>query len=51
MGQLIGANKRILKDLIYPGLSYRVMGVLFKVHNKLGPKRQEKYYQRAYGGA
>lgn len=36
-------NKRI----IYPELSYQVMGVLFKVHNKLGSAYQEKYYQRA----
>ena len=33
--------------IIYPGLSYKIMGVLFKVHNKLGTKYQEKYYQRA----
>lgn len=33
--------------IIYPELSYKIMGVLFKVHNKLGPKYQEKYYQRA----
>jgi len=38
------ANKN---NLVYPELSYKLMGVLFKVHNKLGPKRQEKYYQRA----
>ncbi|MBI2327915.1 GxxExxY protein [Candidatus Curtissbacteria bacterium] len=36
-------NKRI----IYPRLSYQVMSVLFKVHNKLGSTYQEKYYQRA----
>jgi len=41
----MGANK--VNDLIYPELSYKLMGVLFKVHNKLGPRRQEKYYQRA----
>ena|SRR3989344_8998510 len=39
----IRTNKRI----IYPELSYQVMGVLFKVHNKLGSTYQEKYYQRA----
>ena len=38
------ANK---KKLIYPELSYKLVGVLFKVHSKLGPKYQEKYYQRA----
>jgi GxxExxY protein len=36
-----------INDLIYPELSYKIMGTLFKVHNKLGPKFQEKYYQRA----
>jgi len=39
----ISANKRI----VYPELSYQLMGTLFKVHNKLGPNYQEKYYQRA----
>lgn len=33
--------------LIYPELSYLLMGVLFEVHNKLGTKYQEKHYQRA----
>lgn len=35
------------KQLIYPELSYKIMGVLFKVHNLLGPSYQERYYQRA----
>ena len=35
------------KDLIYKDLSYQLMGALLKVHNKLGPPYQEKYYQRA----
>jgi hypothetical protein len=34
-------------DLIYPELSYILMGILFEVHNKLGTKYQEKHYQRA----
>lgn len=38
---------RTNKRIIYPELSYRLMAVLFKVHNKLGPTYQEKYYQRA----
>lgn len=33
--------------LIYPDLSYKIVGILFKVHNELGNKYQEKYYQRA----
>lgn len=36
-----------IPDLVYPELSYKVVGVLFKVHTKLGGKYQEKYYQRA----
>jgi len=35
------------KELIYPELSYILMGILFEVHNKLGTKYQEKHYQRA----
>ena len=34
-------------ELIYPELSYIMMGILFEVHNKLGTKYQEKHYQRA----
>lgn len=33
-----------MSDLIYKDLSYKIVGVLFKVHNKLGTKYQEKYY-------
>ncbi len=40
------ANKRI-GSLVYPELSYQLMGALFTVHNKLGNTYQEKYYQRA----
>jgi len=35
------------KQIVYPELSYKLMGSLFKIHNKLGPSYQEKYYQRA----
>jgi GxxExxY protein len=35
------------KKLVYPELSYILMGILFEVHNKLGTKYQEKHYQRA----
>lgn len=34
-------------ELIYPDLSYKVVGILYKVHNELGNKYQEKYYQKA----
>lgn len=36
-----------MSRLIYPELSYKIQGILFKVHNKLGSTRQEKHYQRA----
>jgi GxxExxY protein len=35
------------KDLIYPELSYQIIGILFEVYNRLGPGYHEKYYQRA----
>lgn len=34
-------------ELVYPELSYKIMNVLFKVHNELGSHLQEKHYQRA----
>lgn len=37
----------IKEKLIYPELSYQIMGILFEVHNKLGTKYQEKHYQNA----
>ena len=33
--------------IIYKDLSYKIMGILFRVHRKLGSSYQEKYYQRA----
>lgn len=36
-----------LTKIIYPELSYEIIGLLFKVHNELGNRYQEKYYQRA----
>ncbi len=39
--------KIIRADLIYPELSYKIIGILFEIYNKLGPGYQEKYYQRA----
>lgn len=35
------------KDLIYPDLSYQVVGVLFEVWNELGPGHHENYHQKA----
>ena len=37
----------IRKDLIYPELSYKLVGVLFDVYNELGGGYREKYYQKA----
>jgi len=35
------------EDLLYPDLSYRIIGILFKVSNTLGVGYQEKDYQQA----
>lgn len=35
------------KDLLYPELSYKIIGVLFEVYNSLGCGYKEIYYQRA----
>lgn len=32
--------------LVYPDLSYRLVGLLFEVHKKLGNSLKEQYYQR-----
>ena len=37
--------------VIYPELSYKIVGILFEVYNQLGPGYQEKYYQRAIEAA
>lgn len=35
------------KDLIYPELSYQIVGVLFDVWNEVGFGHKEKFYQNA----
>ncbi|MBI1866233.1 MAG: GxxExxY protein [Candidatus Staskawiczbacteria bacterium] len=42
-------DKKELKrnDLLYPELSYQIIGILFEVYNKMGYGYQEKYYQKA----
>jgi len=40
-------RNRIRKDILYPELSYKIVGILFEVHNKLGYGYQEKYYEKA----
>lgn len=42
--------KRVIlnkKDLIYPELSYTIVGILFETYNALGYGYKEIYYQRA----
>ncbi len=34
-------------SIVLPKLSYKIMGILFKIQNELGPSLLEKYYQRA----
>ena len=34
-------------DLLYPDLSYKLIGILFEVSSALGHRYQERYYQRA----
>ena len=36
-----------MAELIHPELSYKIVGILFKVYNQLGGGYQEKYYQQA----
>ena len=40
-------KKVIKEDLLYPELSYQIVGILFEVHNTLGYGYLEKYYQKA----
>lgn len=40
-------NKLRRKDLIFPELSYKIIGILFEVYNEMGYGYQEKYYQKA----
>ena len=42
-------NKMIQKqDLIYPELSYKLVGLAYNVFNELGHGHLEKIYQKAY---
>jgi len=42
------SRKRVTRsDLLFPELSYQLIGALFDVHNTLGSGYQEKYYQKA----
>ncbi len=35
------------QDILYPDLSYKIIGILFEVNNLLGPGLLEKHYQKA----
>lgn len=41
--------KKVLKrkDLLYPDLSYKIIGCAFDIYNSLGSGHHEKYYQKA----
>lgn len=39
------------QDLLFPELSYQIVGCAFEVYNELGFGHHEKYYQRAYAEA
>ncbi|MDD5625568.1 MAG: GxxExxY protein [Patescibacteria group bacterium] len=38
-----------MPKVIYPELSYKIVGIVYKVYNEIGPGYQEKYYQKAVG--
>jgi len=38
-------------DLLFPELSYKLIGCAYNVYNELGAGHQEKYYQRAFAEA
>lgn len=40
-------RRKIKSDLVYPELSYQIIGALFDVYNDLGPGHLEKVYQKA----
>ncbi|TAL18961.1 GxxExxY protein [Patescibacteria group bacterium] len=40
-------TEKSASKLLYPELSYKIVGALFAVHKDLGNTYQEKYYQRA----
>jgi len=48
MGELRMSKARVTRgDLLYPELSYQLVGILFDVSNTLGYGYLEKYYQKA----
>lgn len=45
------ATKVLRDDLVYPELSFKLIGCAFEVFNQLGYGHYEKYYQKAYAEA
>lgn len=43
----INPNRFVGENVLYPELSYKIIGILFAIHTELGNRYQEKYYQRA----
>ncbi|NTV21955.1 MAG: GxxExxY protein [Candidatus Yonathbacteria bacterium] len=41
----------IKKEILYPELSYIIMGCLFNVHNEIGSGHKERIYERAVAEA
>ena len=40
----MATNKKFDKKVLHPELSYTITGILFSVHNELGPYAREKQY-------
>lgn len=39
-------KNQVREDLVYPELSYEIVGILFEVYRKLGSGCRERYYQK-----
>ena len=40
-------SKNIIDNLVYPELSFKIVGCVYEVYNELGYGHLEKYYQKA----
>ena len=40
----MATNSKVSEKILYPELSYQITGILFDVHNELGPYAREKQY-------
>ncbi len=41
------ANKKLVNDLVYKDLAYKVVGCFYSVYNQLGPGFKESAYHKA----